>query len=585
MGIIRPATPGFLVTLLATILLAVVSFSVPYFKSVYFLKASLAVEGLDGSITFGTLGFCTHLPNGTTCSKASVGYSLDINKLVGDNTSIQIPNVLVKWITYALVLHIVALALAGISAIFGLLAHIREFSMTCFSTCISGFGAAITLLAFIFDLAFFFIAKSRINKVKGGSASMGNAIWLTLAAWLLLFFAGCFYGLGRCCASRRPRNDDRNQAWMPRSGPQGSTYEDQMRLDAVKAEADRKARQKQGEIGLPAFNEYDPTEPLTSGDEEQGHYHDHAAIGTAVGGGAAPYNQGRQRSQSGNRGGYAGGYAQATPGTRAVDEYYAPSNQPAATSYPPQPRRQPTTSSAHTQAASGYAPSVAAPVPTVAAAGFAAAGAQYGHQQYSTQGAQYGHDQYASNTNYNQAPAPSAYNAGPSHQQYASNAAYNDPFAAYQPPQEPPLNPDVYNSSALLYGVSSTPAPQHYTPPPTHYTPPPAHAQDASAYYAQPAPQSPPQRSYTLGGGGYGGSVVPDLHGGVSEPSTPGYLPYPGSATQTAPIATNVSPVGGPVSPRGARPMPSSSQEQYEDSPPVYDDATAQPAGQWGSKR
>ncbi|TFY66408.1 hypothetical protein EVG20_g4684 [Dentipellis fragilis] len=549
MGLIRPATPGFLVTLLATILLAVVSFSVPYFKSVYFLKTSLAVEGIDGSITFGTLGFCTHLPNGTTCSKASVGYSLDINKLVGDNTSIQIPNVLVKWITYALVLHIVALALAGISAIFGLLAHIREFSMTCFSTCISGFGAAITLLAFIFDLAFFFIAKSRINKVKGGSASMGNAIWLTLAAWLLLFFAGCFYGLGMGPAIRTPRLNVRRADASGRREGRG----------------DRKARQKQGEIGLPAFNEYDPTEPLTSGDEEQaqGHYHDHAAIGTAVGAGAAAYDrQGRQRSQSGNRGGYAGGYAQATPGTRAVDEYYTPSNQSAATSYPPQPRRQPTTSSAHTQAASGYAPSVAAPVPTVAAAGFAAAGAQYGHQQYPTQGAQYGHDQYASNTNYNQAPAASAYNAAPSHQQYASNAA-----------------------SALLYGASSTPAPQHYTPPPTHYTPPPAHAQDASAYYAQPAPQSPPQRSYTLGGGGYGGSIVPDFHGGVSEPSTPGYLPYPGSATQTAPIATNVSPVAGPVSPRGARPMPSGSQEQYEDSPPVYDDATAQPAGQWGSKR
>lgn len=78
MAIIRPATPGFLVTLLAAVLLAVVTFSVPYFKSVYFLKASLENEGVTGSVIFGTLGFCMQLQNGTTCSKPSIGYSLGV---------------------------------------------------------------------------------------------------------------------------------------------------------------------------------------------------------------------------------------------------------------------------------------------------------------------------------------------------------------------------------------------------------------------------------------------------------------------------------------------------------------------------
>jgi hypothetical protein len=72
----RPATPGFIVTLIATILLAIVSFSVPWFKSIFFLKASLAVEGISGSVTFGVLGYCVELNNGTACSKASVGYEL-----------------------------------------------------------------------------------------------------------------------------------------------------------------------------------------------------------------------------------------------------------------------------------------------------------------------------------------------------------------------------------------------------------------------------------------------------------------------------------------------------------------------------
>ena len=76
MGCIRPATPGFIATLTATILLAIVSFCVPYFKSVYFLKASTSVGGQNATITFGTLGYCFDLNGNVTCSKPSVGYEL-----------------------------------------------------------------------------------------------------------------------------------------------------------------------------------------------------------------------------------------------------------------------------------------------------------------------------------------------------------------------------------------------------------------------------------------------------------------------------------------------------------------------------
>lgn len=76
MPVIKPATPGFLTTLVATILLAVVSFSVPYFRSVFFLKASLAAEGQSGDITFGTLGYCLVQNGSTSCSNATIGYQL-----------------------------------------------------------------------------------------------------------------------------------------------------------------------------------------------------------------------------------------------------------------------------------------------------------------------------------------------------------------------------------------------------------------------------------------------------------------------------------------------------------------------------
>jgi len=70
----KPATPGFLTTLTATVLLVVVSFSVPWFKTIYFLKASASVNGQSGFVTFGTLGYCANINGVETCTKAAIGY-------------------------------------------------------------------------------------------------------------------------------------------------------------------------------------------------------------------------------------------------------------------------------------------------------------------------------------------------------------------------------------------------------------------------------------------------------------------------------------------------------------------------------
>jgi len=197
------------------------------------------------------------------------------------------------------VLHIAALIVAAASAAFGLLAHVREVSMTCCSTFISGFAAVIALFAFIFDLIVFFVAKARISSV--GSAKIGSGIWLTFAAWVLLFLSGCFYSFGRSCISNRPSNKGYDNNNRRTSEDYASN---QTRLDAVKAEADRKARQKQNqaELGLPAFPELE-REPLTASIRG-----DQVDIG---------------RSQ-------AAGYVERAPGTRAMDDYYE-------NSYPPQP--------------------------------------------------------------------------------------------------------------------------------------------------------------------------------------------------------------------------------------------------------
>ncbi|KAH7923915.1 pali-domain-containing protein [Leucogyrophana mollusca] len=554
MGFIRPATPGFLVTLVATVLLAVVSFSVPLIKSVYFLKASLAVENINGDITFGTLGYCMDIAGNNTCSKASVGYQLDINQLVGDNTAIQIPEVAVKWLTYALVLHIVAFGLAAVAALFGLLAHVREMAMTCFSSCISGFAATVALAAFIFDIALFFIAKSRLNSVAGGSASIGNAVWITLVSWVLLFFSGCFYGIGRCCIKRRPRND-----WAKDGNPAGG-YGDQMRLDAVKAEADRKARQNQGEVGLPSFQEYDPSQPLKAkvygdevytDDEESVPYRDTQSISTAGQAGMGSY--GRRPSQTGYAG---GGYVQGARGTRAVDEYNNSST------YPPQaPQRQgstytQTSSSAYSQPTTAHGPSNA--YPGLAAAAIPpvprdpSPNAYYNQDPYAPQA--YGHT--AGGNSYN--------NTAP--QQYTSYDPYaSQPGSHYQ---DPPFNPSAFNTAAAIPASSSQ----------SPYTNP---------YTSQPPTAHQPERSYTLGGGGYGDNVVPPTQN--TDPYYSGH--YQGSSSQSPPplntsvmaMPSHTSPVKGP---RGARtsmiasPPPST----YAEGPPTYESGPSGAPGRWGTK-
>ncbi|KAG8686699.1 hypothetical protein FRC09_013962, partial [Ceratobasidium sp. 395] len=259
--IFRPATPGFLTTLAATALLGVVSFSVPHFKTIYFLKAAISQSGVNGSATFGVMGYCLDFNNQISCSNATIGWEFNPNALLGNDLPIQIPNVVVKWITYALVLHLVAFGLAGVSAVFGLLAHVREMSMSCFSSCISGMAAAVCLVAFIFDLVLFFAVRARVNAIQGGSATIGTGLWLTLAAWVLLFFAGCMFSFGRCCVQKRPRMPKNSRRDTEDDGGKYDRESERMRLDAVKAEADRKARQKAGpqEVGLPAFYEHERT--------------------------------------------------------------------------------------------------------------------------------------------------------------------------------------------------------------------------------------------------------------------------------------------------------------------------------------
>lgn len=70
----RSATPGTLLSLGATIILALVSFNTPLLKSLYFLEARFSSGEYAGTLRLGTLGYCLDAGSGETCNGPRVGY-------------------------------------------------------------------------------------------------------------------------------------------------------------------------------------------------------------------------------------------------------------------------------------------------------------------------------------------------------------------------------------------------------------------------------------------------------------------------------------------------------------------------------
>ncbi|KAJ7837678.1 hypothetical protein B0H14DRAFT_3141343 [Mycena olivaceomarginata] len=196
----------------ATALLGMVAFDVPYFKSVYFLRLDLGNgtvtattgNGTSPFIDLGALGFCTDLQDGRglQCSPLKIGYSLaEASQFINGTLPPVLANAVVTTLTKVLALHVVAFGIAVIPFAFALLAFTCVPIADCCSSCFCGFAGAAAFAVFAFDIAFFEIIKLRVNEEGHGvKAIMGNAVYFTLLAWLLLFATPTMFLIGRCCA-------------------------------------------------------------------------------------------------------------------------------------------------------------------------------------------------------------------------------------------------------------------------------------------------------------------------------------------------------------------------------------------------
>ena len=209
----RVVTLGFTLILLAPIVLFVrVIRCALYNKSLFHFKVSFTGGGFDGSIIFGTLGYCVEWANRTTsCSKPSFGYGLcqfspfhpplfmtGLNFLSDDSDINGLVKISHSTIQFLVFCHISALILATFSVIFGLLAAYRrsnsELKPMSMLSCNNCLGASIILsiistmfsfIALIFDLIF---TATKIESNNSAQKFEGVAMESTLAAFGLLIF-------------------------------------------------------------------------------------------------------------------------------------------------------------------------------------------------------------------------------------------------------------------------------------------------------------------------------------------------------------------------------------------------------------
>jgi len=176
---------GTFLLLVAAACLLVATISAPTIHSISFLK----ITGGGADTTLGALGSCV----GDACSGSHIGYA--ITRVAGNYHNGGIDN-----LTRALVLHPIITGIAFIAFFVALTSHCIGFL---FASLIAAIACALTFVTMIIDFVIFGSVKSHINGNGGGRlASFGPAIWLTLAAFIILFvatFATCI----ACVTDRR----------------------------------------------------------------------------------------------------------------------------------------------------------------------------------------------------------------------------------------------------------------------------------------------------------------------------------------------------------------------------------------------
>lgn len=187
---------GSALLLAGSVLLIVSSISAPVINHISFLN----VNSAGSETTFGAFGFCRNVnADNSGCSSSTIKYAVSgangaLNTWPYDNDNINN-------LTGALILHPIA---AGVAFLAFLVALCSDRLGYLFSSFLAFIAFLIALVAMVIDFALFAILRNRVNDNTNATASFGNAIWITLAAVIVLLLSSFIVCFG-CCSSRRSK--------------------------------------------------------------------------------------------------------------------------------------------------------------------------------------------------------------------------------------------------------------------------------------------------------------------------------------------------------------------------------------------
>lgn len=195
------------------------SVSAPVIDHISFLDITTG----SSKATFGVFGYCSNIIVGTvhplhdehwltfhqgsdTCSQRQIGY--DIADVTGNLTDYTYVNNSLENVTKAFILHPIACGIAFLSFLIALCSDRLGFLFAAF---IALLAFIVSLVAMIIDFVVFGLVKHEINKNTSADADFAAAIWLVLAATIILFFS-TFVVCFSCCTNRRRVRDREYQA-------------------------------------------------------------------------------------------------------------------------------------------------------------------------------------------------------------------------------------------------------------------------------------------------------------------------------------------------------------------------------------
>jgi len=210
---------------IAFLLLLLVTLSVPIIKTIFLFRLTAAgSSGLldssaSSSVVFGVWGYCTSgidvsivgIDRNTAaqCSKRHLGYTFDSTVAKALHVS-GFENLITKSLTAVLALHPVVVALTFVTLLISLFMLRRGANGTSRLPSLLALGvglitAVLTTIVFLIDVILVAVVRGKVHKDTDGLLTLtwGNAVWMTLAATILLWVANVGSCAGVCGGNRR----------------------------------------------------------------------------------------------------------------------------------------------------------------------------------------------------------------------------------------------------------------------------------------------------------------------------------------------------------------------------------------------